>query len=160
MTTLSRNQALAALFQSMANLLASRQANPYRVRAYRRAAESILNLAEDIGTIAERGELHTIPGIGDDLSRKIEEFLVRGTFAAYEELKTPLPPEVQSWLTLPGFSEPLVHDLYFRWSIRSLDDLEHLVRSHLLRTIPGMSTPTDELLLAIARLRIDRSPGL
>lgn len=144
----------------MANLLASRGANPYRIRAYRRAAEAILRLDEDIGTVAERGGLHTIPGIGDDLSRKIEEFLARGTFAAYEELKTPLPPEVQSWLTLPGFSEPLVHDLYFRWSIRTVDDLERLARSHLLRTIPGMTVSTNELLLAIARLRIDRSQEL
>lgn len=157
---IARNHALAALLQSMANLLAGRRENPYRVRAYRKAAQSILELPEDIGDIAQRGELQTIPGIGKDLSRKIEEFLARGTFAAYEELKTPLPPEIRSWSTLPGFSEPFVHDLYFRWSITTLDDLERLVRSHLLRTIPGMTASTPELLAAITQLRIDRSSEL
>ena len=145
----NQNQELAGLFHSMAGLLSGRDSNPYRVRAYRKAAESILRLEEDVAKIAKRGDLQSIPGVGKDLSTKIQEYLSSGRIQAYEELKTPLPEEVKVWTTLPGFSEHLVHDLYFRLGIRTLPDLERLVRSHMLRTIPGMEERTEEILTAI-----------
>jgi DNA polymerase (family 10) len=145
----SQNQKLATLLTAIANLLASRGENQYRIRAYRRAAESVLQLTEDINAIAQRGELLTIPGIGKDLSSKIEEFLSSGSMRTYEELKSPLPLDVKTWVDLPGFSEPLVHDLYFRLRITTLEDLEQLVRSHLIRTLPGTIVHTEDVLQAI-----------
>ena len=145
----AQNQQLAAILTAIANLLATKGENQYRIRAYRRAGESVLHLSEDIGLVARRGELRTIPGIGKELSAKIEEFLSSGSIRTYEELKTPLPSEVKTWIDFPGFSEPLVHDLYFRLKITTLDDLELLVRSHLIRTVPGMILQTDEVLAAI-----------
>lgn len=143
------NHALAALFQAMAARLAAQQANPHRIRAYRRVAESLAGLSEDIRRVAERGELQTIPGIGKDLAGKIEEFLKTGTIRAYEELRQPLPPEVAAWVTLPGLSESVVQYLYGRLGIRTLTDLEALIRSHLLRTLPGVTVAEEDLLAAI-----------
>jgi len=108
------NRDLAALFASMAGLLASRSENSYKVKAYQRAADSLRNLQENVGCYAERGDLQTIPGIGKELAHKIQEFLSTGRIRAYEELKTPLPETVREWVNLPGFSEPIVHDLFFR----------------------------------------------
>ncbi len=154
-----RNRALAALFQAIAAHLAAQQANPYRIRAYRRAAESLAGLAEDVRQVAERGELQQIPGIGKDLAAKIEEYLKTGTIRAYEETKHPLPPEVAAWATLPGLSEGVVQYLYFRLGLRTLDDLAMLVRSHLLRTLPGVTAAEDELLAAIvARRGVEPAP--
>ena len=147
------NRKLATIFTAIANLLSSRGENPHRVRAYRRATDSILQLTEDVRSMAQRGELQTISGIGKELSLKVEEFLDHGTIRTYEELRTPLPVEVKDWVELPGFSEPLVHDLYFRLKITSLDDLERLIRSHLLRTIPGADLQTEEVLEAIKGYR-------
>lgn len=149
----ANNKGLAQIFSSMADLLAARRANPHRVRAYRRAAESLMELEEDVSLAAERGALQEIPGIGKDLSAKIQEFLKTGMIQAYEELKTPLPPEVVSWATLPGLSDNVVHHLYGRLGIRTLDDLESLVRSHLLRTLPGVTASDEELLAAIQTRR-------
>ncbi len=144
-----QNQQLAALFRSMADLLSAQRANPYRVRAYRRAADTLLDAGEDVATIAQRQELEDMPGIGKDLADKIREFLDTGTIRAYEELKTPLPPEVKDWSKLPGLSDSLVTYLYFRLGIRTLPDLEQLIRSHLLRTLPGFSGSETQLLAAI-----------
>ncbi|ULA64941.1 MAG: Histidinol-phosphatase [Nitrospira sp.] len=143
------NEPLAQVFRSIATLLATQQANPYRIRAYRRAADSILALDEDIALVAQRHELEDIDGIGKDLAGKIREFLATGTIRTYEELKTPLPPEVKSWARLPGLHDSLVSYLYVRLGIRTLDDLEQLVSSHLLRTVPGFTGSEDELLQAI-----------
>lgn len=140
---------LAQLFRAMADLLAARRANPYRVRAYRKAADSILTISGDLADLAARHQLQQIPGIGRDLAEKIEEFLTTGTIRAYEELKTPLPEEVAGWAFLPGLTDALVNYLYFRLNIRTLADLEILVESHLLRTQPGFSGSEESLLAAI-----------
>ena len=143
------NQRLATLFRSMADLLSSQRANPYRVRAYRRAADALLAIEDDVATVAERQGLEDIDGIGTDLAKKIEEFLETGTIRAYEELKAPLPTEVRNWATLPGLSDSLVAYLYFRLGIRTLPDLDQLIRSHLLRTLPSFSGSEEHLLQAV-----------
>ncbi len=152
------NQQLATIFRSMADLLSAQRANPYRVRAYRRAADALLAIDEDVATLAERQGLEEIDGIGADLAKKIEEFLETGTIRAYEELKTPLPAEVKSWASLPGLSESLVTYLYFRLGIRTLDDLEQITRSHLLRTLPSFSGSEERLLQAVQERIHAREP--
>ncbi len=152
------NHRLAALFRSMADRLSSQRANPYRIRAYRRASDALLTIEEDVTALAERGKLEDIEGIGTDLAKKIEEFLETGTIRAYEELKTPLPTEVRSWATLPGLSESLVAYLYFRLCIRTLPDLDQLVQSHLLRTLPSFSGSEEQLLQAVRRRIHDCAP--
>lgn len=152
------NRQLATLFRSMADLLAAQRANPYRVRAYRRAADELLALEEDVETVTQRGELEAIEGIGKDLAAKIREFLETGKIRAHEELKTPLPPEVKDWATLPGLSDSLVTYLYFRLGIRTLPDLEQLIRSHLLRTLPGFTGSDEQLLEAVQQHMTRKSP--
>jgi DNA polymerase (family X) len=151
-----RNRLLAEVFQAMANLLATQRANPYRVRSYRKAAETIISLEEDVADILKRKELDLIPGVGRHLAGKIQEYLETGTIRSYEELKSPLPEEVSDWASLPGMSESIVGYLYFRLGIRTLTDLDTLVRSHLMRTMPGFTGPEDALLQAI-HMRRQRS---
>jgi DNA polymerase (family 10) len=150
--THTHNQQVAELFRSMADLLATQRANPYRVRAYRRAADSLLAMEDDVATVAQRGGLEDIEGVGKDLAQKILEFLETGTIRAYEELKTPLPPEVKDWAKLPGLSDSLVTYLYFRLGIRTAADLKQLIESLLLRTLPGFSGSETALLEAVQKL--------
>lgn len=149
-TSPQHNQQVATIFRSIAARLAAQRANPYRVRSYRKAADTIEALAEDIADIASRQALEDIEGIGEDLADKIQEFLNTGTIQAYEALRTPLPDTVKAWTQLPGLSESLVAYLYTRLCITTLTDLEQLVRSHLLRTVPGFSGSEERLLEAIA----------
>jgi len=149
-STPQHNRQVAAIFRSIAERLAAQRANLYRIRAYRKAADTIEALEEDISDIASRQALEDIEGIGRDLADKIEEFLRTGAIQAYEALRTPLPKSVTSWTQLPGLSESLVAYLYTHLGITTLPDLERLVRSHLLRTVPGFSGSEEQLLKAIA----------
>ena len=147
------NRTLASLFQSMADQLEARRENPHRIRAYRRAAESILQLHDDIAAVMQRGGLKEVSGIGKDLAAKVEEFLRTGSIQAYEQLKRPLPPDIAAWMTLPGLTDVAVQYLYFRLGIKTLEDLDTLVRSHLLRTLPGVVVMEEELIAAITILK-------
>jgi DNA polymerase (family X) len=149
-STPQHNQQVATIFRSIAERLAAQRANPYRVRAYRKAADTIEALEEDIADVAGRHALEDIDGVGKDLADKIEEFLRTGMIQAYEALRTPLPDAVKAWAQFPGLSESLVAYLYTRLCITTLTDLEQLVRSHLLRTIPGFAGSEERLLEAIA----------
>jgi len=113
----------------------------------------LLALEEDVAEIAKRKALEDIEGVGKDLAEKIEEFLRTGKIQILETLKTPLPDQVKNWVRLPGLSESLVAYLYSRLNIATLTDLEQLVRSHMLRTIPGFSGSEEALLQAIENLR-------
>jgi DNA polymerase (family 10) len=158
MSTPQHNQQIASIFRSIAERLAAQRANPYRVRAYRKVADTIEALEEDIADVASRQALEDIDGIGRDLSDKIEEFLRTGTIQAYEVLRTPLPDAVKAWTQLPGLSESLVAYLYARLSITTLADLELLARSHLLRTIPGFPGGSEERLLEAVIALQQQSP--
>lgn len=151
------NQRLVEIFRAMADLLTLEGGNPYRIRAYRRGADSLAQISDPLEDLARRGELGTIPGIGRELTAKIEEFLQSGTIKAYEALQAPPPVDVVDWATLPGLSPPLVRHLYHRLGIRTLADLETLVRSHLLRTLPGAGGSEHELLEAIEQRMRQRS---
>lgn len=153
-----RNQAIAAEFRRVAAELETQQANPFRVRAYRQAARLIERLAEDAGELSRRGELIKIKGIGKDLAQKVALFCETGRMEAGSLTSQPVPVEYASWLTLPGFNPALVRYLSERLHIRTLDDLEALVRSRLLRTLPDVTVGDDQILEGIARLRAELPP--
>ena len=150
-----RNQAIAVELRRVAAELEHQEANPFRVRAYRQAARLIERLADDAGDLARRGELIKLKGIGKELAQKIALFCETGRIDAgpSPSEEVPVPPDLAPWLALPGFSPSLIRHLSDRLRIRTLDDLEALVRSRLLRTLPGMTARDDEILEGIARLR-------
>jgi DNA polymerase (family X) len=153
-----RNQAIAAEFRRVAAELEMQQANTFRVRAYRQAAQLIERLAEDAGELSRRGELIKMKGIGKDLAQKVALFCETGRMEAGSPAPEPVPSEFASWLMLPGFTPSLIRYLSERLYIRTLDDLEALVRSRLLRTLPDVTVGDDQILEGIARLRAELPP--
>ena len=148
-----RNLAIAAEFHRVADELESRHANPFRVRAYRQAARLIARLSEDAGELARRGELTKLKGIGKDLAQKVVLYCDGGRIEAPADPSVEIPAELASWLQLPGFSPSLIRHLHDHLCIRSLDDLEALVRSRLLHTLPDFTANDEQVLDGIMRLR-------
>jgi len=103
--------------------------------------------------LARRGELIKIKGIGADLAQRISAYCEYGRMDLETMKDTFLPAEIVMWGTLPGLNAPVLRYLHDRLQIRTLDDLERLVRSRLLRTLPGVSATDDDILAGIAHLR-------
>ena len=75
------NRAIARKLMSWARYLADRKASLYRVRAYRRAAETVLGLDQPLEEIVDqkgRKGLEDLPGIGDRISRDLEALVRTG----------------------------------------------------------------------------------
>ena len=141
------NLLIAEIFNQIALLLELQDANPFRIRAYRRAALNIEALSEDIARVAERNELHSIPGIGEDLGKKIVEYLETGKVKFYEELHAKTPAFLLQMLDIPGVGPKTAKHIYQKFAPKNLDDLESLANSGKIRTIPGMKEKTERNIL-------------
>jgi DNA polymerase (family 10) len=94
-----KNQEVAQIFNGIADILGIKGDNPFRIRAYRRAAQNIEEFAKDIAEIQEE-EFKKIPGIGQDLADKIKEYTKKGYLKFYKELKKEIPPGLLELLSI------------------------------------------------------------
>jgi DNA polymerase (family X) len=117
------NAEVTATLRLLADLLAIRGESPYKVVAYRRAAESIAGLAEPLDAIRRRGALEAIPGVGTEIAQKIGSLLDTGTFPLLQEVEAEVPPGVATLLAVPGIGPKRARALYQRLGIDSLDAL-------------------------------------
>lgn len=155
-----KNQEIAKIFNDIADILEIKGENPFRIRAYRRAAMNIEGLAKEVSEIPKE-ELIKIPGIGQDLAGKIEEYVKTGKLDFYENLKKEVPEGLSKLLSVPSLGPKTAKLLYERLKIKDLDELERLAREHKLSGLPGIKDKTEEnILKGIEMLKrgIERQP--
>ncbi|HEY8496861.1 MAG TPA: DNA polymerase/3'-5' exonuclease PolX [Limnochordales bacterium] len=149
-----KNLELAWILAEIGDLLELQGENPFKVRAYRRAARAIELLPEDIEAVWRRGELGRVEGIGKALEEKIDEWLSTGVMTYYEELRQQLPPGLRELTRVPGVGPKLAQRLYQELGIRNLDELEAACREQRLRHVKGLGARSEEnILRGIERLR-------
>src|SRR6516165_450839 len=130
------NAEIAAMFDEAAELLEIKGGNPFRIRAYRRAARVIEGLPKSATSLLEAGEdLSQLPGIGKDLASKIAAIVAKGKFDLLESLKRELPGDLGEIAALPGLGPKRVKLLYEKLGVRSLDDLRRAARAGRLREL-------------------------
>lgn len=148
-----KNRELSRIFNEIADRLEIMGDNPFRIRAYRRAAINVEGLPKSIEDVPEK-ELSQIPGIGRDLAGKITEYLKTGKIQAYEELKSELPKELLALLSVPSLGPKTAQLLYKELHIKSLDELERFAAEHKLSGLRGIKEKTEEnILKGIAMLK-------
>src|SRR5437762_8861224 len=142
-----RNLEIASVFNQIADLLEIQGANPFRVRAYRRAALNIEGLADNIETLSQQGGLHDIPGIGGDLASKIDEYLRTGTIEFHEQLKKEVPLGLAKIVEIPSVGPKTAKEIYDRFRIETIEDLETLCKTDKLLGVPGFKKKTIDNML-------------
>lgn len=141
-----KNQEIADIFNEIADILEIKGENPFRIRAYRRASQNIEGLTKDVSELS-REELLKIPGIGQDLASKIEEYLTTGKIKSHEDLKKEVPEGFAALLSVPSLGPKTAKLLYERLKIKNIDELEKLAREHKLIGLPGIKEKTEENIL-------------
>jgi DNA polymerase (family 10) len=141
-----KNQDIVRIFNDIADLLEIKGENPFRIRAYRRAALNIESLTKDVAAIPKE-ELTEVPGIGQDLAGKIEEYVKTGKVRAYEDLKKDVPEGLGVLLSVPSLGPKTAKLLSDKLKVKNLEDLERLAREHKLSGLPGIKEKTEENIL-------------
>ena len=144
----AKNLEVARIFAAIADLLEIKQESAFRINAYRKGSRALESLSEDLGTIAARGELRKIGGIGESLAEKIEEYLRTGTIGYYEELRATLPQGVPELMTIPEVGPKTALVLYQRLGISDIEALEQACRAGKVRELPRLGPKIEQNILA------------
>ncbi len=138
---------IAKIFEDLADMLEIKGENPFRIRAYRKAARNIRTLTNELEKFADEGRLDQIPGIGEGMKEKIYEILDTGRLQFYEELKSEIPPSLVKLLSVPGIGPKLAKKFYDELNIRDIEQLEKMAKEHHLAGLPGIKEKTEQNIL-------------
>ncbi|MBS0393580.1 MAG: DNA polymerase/3'-5' exonuclease PolX [Proteobacteria bacterium] len=161
------NAAIADAFDEIADLLELTNANPFRVRAYRRAAQTVRGQSRELWEDVEAGrDLKRLPGIGEDLAGKIAEIVSTRRCALLEELRSRVAPGQVELLRLPGLGPKRVRQLRLRHRVQTPAQLRAALAAGRRIGVPGAATATGARLVAalehrgvpVRMLRNDAAP--
>src|SRR5438067_6159453 len=132
------NAEIADRLASLAQLLSAQKENPYKIKAYQRAAAKIRALPESIQELVrEDVDLTTYAGIGEAISGAIQEIVRTGTLGKLEKLKSAVSPELASLSYYPRLDPKRVLRAYKKLGISSIDALREKLESGELEKAVG-----------------------
>lgn len=132
------NAEIASIFERIGKILTLKDENPFRIRAYDRAAMTILSLTEDLASIyKEKGTdgLMEIPGIGQDLASKIEELVNTGKLEYLEKMQKEVPPGLFDIMQIQGMGPKKTHFVWKEYKVETVADLKKLMESGKLEGV-------------------------
>ncbi len=147
---------LVAIFREIGDLL-DLQGVRFKPEAYRRAARSLEALTEDLAGVAARGELRAIPGVGEALAEKIEEYLRTGAVPFLDRIRSEVPPGLLEIMRLPGFGPKTARRLWVELGIEGPGELAAALAAHRLDGLAGFG-PRKIALLSAALAQVGGGP--
>jgi DNA polymerase (family 10) len=134
------NVEISDVLERIAELLEAQDANPFRVRAYRRAAQVIERWDQPVAEIADSKDgkrLEDLPEIGDRIAASIREFVHTGRLVLLERLEGQVSPE-DLFTTVTGIGEELAKRIHSQLHIETLEELELAAHDGRLEKVSGL----------------------
>ncbi|MEA2113130.1 MAG: DNA polymerase/3'-5' exonuclease PolX [Patescibacteria group bacterium] len=148
-----KNLELSQIFYQMSDLLEIKEA-PFRARAFRKAGRVFKFLEKDVEEIYREGgtkALKDIPGVGEGIARRIEEFIKTGNIKDYQKLKKKCPVDLESLSVIEGIGSKKIKFLYKELKIKNRDDLKKAAQLGRIRKLEGFGAQSEKnILQAIA----------
>ena len=144
---MASNADVAEMFRTIADLL-DLLGEKFKPEAYRRAARSIESLTEDLRAVAARHELRSIPGVGDAIADKIDEYLRSGSLGYFEKLKREVPPGLVELMRLPGVGPKTTRRFWVELGVEGPSELRDAVAAGRLVGMKGFGEKKIELVRA------------
>jgi DNA polymerase (family 10) len=133
------NSEIADRLSTLAQLLSMEKANPYKVKAYRRAAKTVRGLGESFDELVRgNADLTVYPGIGEAISASIREIVLTGTLASLEKLRSHASPEQISISAYPKLDPKRILRIFKKLKITSIDLLRQALDSGEIERIFGL----------------------
>ena len=131
-----RNAEVASLLNEIADYLEFAD-DTFKVRSYRRAAQNIDTLSEDVEQEWKQGRLTEIPGIGEGIAKKIDEFLKNNKSPYLEKLKKETPVDLESLRKIEGLGPKRIMKIYRELGVKNVEELKNAAISKKIQSIEG-----------------------
>ena len=142
------NAELARIFREIGDMLEVKGELVYKTVAYRKAADAIDHSPVDVARAYLEGRPPRIPGVGEAISKKIEELARTGRLEFHERLREEVPPSLVALLQIPGVGPRTVRQLHDELGIVTMEELRRAAEAGTLRSLRGMSQKTEQLVLS------------
>jgi len=155
-----KNIEVAELLSEIADYLEFAD-DTFRVRAYRKAALVIDGLSEDIEQAWKENRLTELPGIGEGIAKKIDEFLKTGKLKYIDELKKKTPVDMEELGAIEGLGPKTILKLYRELNVKNTAELEKAARQGKIQQIKGLGPVVEQNILKnieFARKTSERVP--
>jgi DNA polymerase (family X) len=151
------NDELARIFFEIGDMLELKGELPFKIGAYRRAADSILHSPLDVARAYRGGSPPKLQGVGPAIDEKLAELADTGRLRFYERLRREVPPTLIGLLDVPGLGPRTAGDVWRALGITTVAEVEQAARDGRLRTVRGISEKTEERILDGIR-QLERRP--
>jgi DNA polymerase (family X) len=112
-----------------------RGGNPYRAKAYARAAENLVALSEPLKDVVAQNRLKEIPGVGEAIADFVTKLHQKGGHLALDAMRKEIPAEALEMLNIPGLRPDKVRKLYKELGISSVEELEQAAKEDRLKPV-------------------------
>jgi DNA polymerase (family 10) len=144
-----KNQEIAKIFYEIAYFL-EMEGVQFKPFAYEKAALTLEGLEKDVEEIYKKEGfegLRKIPGVGESIAKKIEEYLKTGKIQYYEDYKKKYPINLDELMGIEGLGPKRMKVLYEKLGIKNLKDLEETIKTHKIAALPGFGEKSEKNLL-------------
>ena len=149
------NREVSDILDEIAVILELKGENPFKARAYANASRIVSGLDRDLKDLVERGELGSIRGIGDALTKKISELVMTGQLVYFNNLKASVPQDLLKMLRVRGLGPRKIFQLHQTLNINTIEELEAACKEDLLLAVRGFGSKIQEKILkGIEELRL------
>lgn len=130
-------RAAARVLDEIARLLELSEPNPFKARAFERAARALESSGEDLDRLVREDRLLSVAGIGRGIGPVVAEIVTTGRSAYLEELRLQYPPGIFEMMRVPGLGLKKIGILYSTLGVASLADLEEAARAGHVAGLKG-----------------------
>ena len=127
--------------------------NPYRAKAYIRAAENLALLTEPLDAVIAEGRLREVPSVGEAIADIITKLHQTGGHPSLEKIRQDFPASLLELLTVPGLPRQKIVKLHNELGINTLEELETAVRQDRLKAVKGLGPALQRKILAGLEIR-------
>jgi DNA polymerase (family X) len=144
------NKEFIEIFDEIAELLELKNEDHFKIRAYHELSQFLSGYGRELSDIYAKGgkkALLEVEHIGEGIGKKVVELLTTGKLVYLEELKKSLPEGLENFLKIPGMGPKTAITIADKFKIKTIIELENILREGRVKDLKGFGKKTEEKLL-------------
>ncbi len=147
---------LTAHLEEITDLMEFRLENPFKVSAFRNAAQTLSKAGPEAEHLIAEKKIGTMKGIGKGIEAVIYEFYEKHDSETMRELRKDIPESLFELFKIHGLGAKKINILFFSHQVKSLTDLKNLCLQNKVASIKGFGEKTEQKILSEIK-RIEES---